>query len=108
MEYRNIPILFSKGQIPQIQEIVETQIQEIKKELPIYIRTNKEIDIKYKIKETIKGYYCEGQLYYGNEMIRNYNDIDELFVDLNSLELNILLKQMNENDPINDNETEER
>lgn len=108
MEYRNIPILFSKEEIPQIQKNVKTKIEETKKELQLYIRTNKEIDIKYEIKEALNGYYCVGQLYYDNEMVRNYNNIDELFFDLDSLELNILLKQMNENNQENESETEER
>lgn len=108
MECRNIPILFSKEEIPQIQEIVETKIEEAKKELYQYIRTNEEIDIKYEIKEAIRGYYCTGQLYYGDEIVRNYDNIDELFLDLDSLELNILLKQMNENSQANDSNTEER
>lgn len=97
MEYRNIPILFSKEEIPQIQEIVETKAKEAKKEFSQYVRANEEIDIKYEIKECIKGYYCIGQLYYGNEIVRNYDNIDELFLELDSLELSILLKQMNNN-----------
>lgn len=97
MEYRNIPILFSKDEIPQIEKIVETKVKEAKKEFSQYIKANEEINIKYEIKECVKGYYCTGQLYYGNDMVRNYDNIDELFFDLNSLELNILLKQMNNN-----------
>lgn len=96
MEYRNIPILFTKEEITQIREIVKTKIKEAKKDFCHYVRANEEIDIKYEIKECIKGYYCTGQLYYDNKIVRNYDNIDELFSDLNSLELNILLKQMND------------
>lgn len=96
MEYRNIPIVFDKEKIPEIKKIAETKIQQLKKELYIFLKTNEEIDIRYEIEEAARNqYYCTGQLFYGDKKIREYDNIDELFFELNTLELNVLLQQMN-------------
>lgn len=95
MIFENVPILFEKEDKEKIIKLIEDKIENAKEEFYKYIVTEKNIDIKYEIKETQKGYYCEASLLYGQELVRKYNNIDELFLDLNTIEADILLKNIN-------------
>lgn len=95
MLHTNIPIIFSKKEIPTIRKEVEKNIKYGLQELKQYINTKEKIDIKYDIQEVQKGYICTGDLYFGNNLIKHYDYIDELFLDLYHMELEILLENRN-------------
>lgn len=95
MTYENIPLLFSKEEKAKYIKLMEDKIKNAKEEFYKYISTEKPIDIKYKTKETPKGYYFETSLFYGQELIKKYDNVDELFLDLNSIEADIILKSIN-------------
>lgn len=98
MLHDNIPIIFSKQEIPTIRQTVEMNIDYELKELKKYINAKEEIKIKYDIQEVRKGYICTGDLYFGNDIVKHYDHIDELFLDLNNMELGILAEEMNKNE----------
>lgn len=102
MILENIPIIFSKKDKKRITKLIEDKIKNAKEEFYKYITTEKPVDIKYEIKKVPKGYYCEASLYYGKELVRKYDNIDELFLDLNSIEADIILKSINVVEPNNE------
>ena len=95
MTFKNIPILFQKEEIKKFTKIIEDKIKDAKEEFYKYIITEKTIDIKYEIKKSENRYFCAGSLFYGGELIRKYNHIDELFLDLDSIKLDIISKNLN-------------
>lgn len=100
----NIPIVFAKKDIPKIKEYLDKEIEKSLKEFKLYFNTKKEVNIKYEFQEVLRGYICVGDLYFGEEKVRHYDQIDEVFMDLNHMEMNIYLKNINKN---NKQETEE-
>ena len=88
--YNNIPLLIEKKEIETIKQQLNEQIPMIIKEFNTYYQTNEEIKIEYDFVENLKGFNCEGCLYLGNKLIKKYDDIDLLFLDINNMILNIL------------------
>ena len=88
--YNNIPLLIEKKEIEKIKQQLNEQIPMAIKEFNMYYKTNKEIRIEYDFIENLKGFSCEGRLYFGEKLIKKYDDIDLLFLDINNMILNIL------------------
>lgn len=89
--YENISVLIEKKEISEIEKQLKKQIPELIKEFEIYYKTSEKIKIEYKFVENLKGFNCEGYLYYGNKLIKKYSDIDLLFLDINNMILKALL-----------------
>ncbi len=88
--YSNINLLIAKKDIPKIKKQLDEQIPEIINEFNLYYKTSEEIKIKYNFVEYQKGFECQGQLYFGNKLIKTYEHIDLLFLDIHNMILNIL------------------
>lgn len=95
MNYKNKPILFAKSDIPKIRAELEDEIPKIIEEFKIYFNCKEPIKIKYNFEEHLKGYSCSGDLYFGDRLIKHYEEIDLLVYDLNKMEFNEILKDMN-------------
>lgn len=95
MNYKNKPILFSKIEIPRIKAELEEEIPKIIEEFNMFFNCNEPINIKYDFEEHEKGYSCSGDLYFGDQKIRHYEEIDLLVYDLNKKELDLIIKQGN-------------
>lgn len=89
--YNNIPLLITKKDIPEIEKQLKEQIKETIKEFNMYYNTKEEIKIEYEFMENLKGFNCEGYLYFGDKLIKKYSYIDLLFYDINEMILNRLL-----------------
>ncbi len=92
--YNNIPLLIEKKEIETIKKQLDEQIPTIIKEFNMYYKTKEEIKIEYNFVENLKGFNCEGSLYFGNKLIKKYDDIDLLFLDINEMILTLLYKEI--------------
>ena len=88
--YNNIPLLIAKKEIPKIEKQLKEQINDTIEEFNYFINTKEPIKIKYNIKEHQKGFSVQGQLYFGNKLIKKYEHIDLLFLDINNMILNVV------------------
>ena len=95
MIHKNIDLLFSLDTLNKIKEELDIRIKETLKEFNYYYNTKEPLSIKYEFVETQKGFYCKGSLYFGEKLIKEYEHIDLLFLDLENMMLSLLLKEKN-------------
>lgn len=97
MNYKNKPLLFAKTDIPRIEAELKKEIPKILEEFNMYFKCKEPLKIEYNFDEHIKGYTCSGDLYFGDKLIKHYDEFDLLVYDLYRMELDKDLEIINSN-----------